>query len=675
MEASAARARAARPQVRGGADDVGGAAVIISFMTMSLCNLEARHRRRLHAGCGCAIVGINVGDAGPRTGAVLIEKPYTLYPSEGSPRRHRWWRPPLLALGILVAIAGLVLGGAYAWTSAVLSRAHEDLGPEVFKALTSTTVGVATVTSKPVPAAPEGTLNILVLGSDRRPDDSEPYGRSDTIMIVHLDPDAGFVSTLSLPRDLRVRVSGHGLRKINAAYALGGDALAIQTVREVTGLDFDEYVNVDFEAFRRLTTSLGGIYVDVDHRYYSRDPSYEYVDVLPGYQRLQGDQALQYVRFRHDLNNDFGRIARQQRFLRAVREQALGWSTLARLPQMANLLADNASTTMVAGDIFKLAWWGVKLGSGNVKQVDLTDLREAKIGGGDYVLADEASIREAIDDLLAPPEPSGSRGSPSESGPATTEPVWSMAISAPGSEGAGALDLTSISIDVLDANGRDGEAAATARTLDDLGARIHTVGDAPSGPLGASVIVYPPDATVEAARVSEALGIFKLVEDGSRRRVTVLLGADFVPPEQPTFAAGSPPVPNPTVWRYLAGAAGFPLMAPSVLPPQYRYAGFRLYSLESEGGPADTVKVMYRLGDEDQYLGITETRFMDAPAAADGETVNEGDITLTIVGSGASVDRIWWKRGGVLHWLSNTLSFRLDREEMLRVARSMVAAE
>ena len=82
-------------------------------------------------------------------------------------------------------------------------------------------------------------------------------------------------------------------------------------------------------------------------------------------------------------------------------------------------------------------------------------------------------------------------------------------------------------------------------------------------------------------------------------------------------------MPNPTLWRYLAGAAGFPLMAPSELPPRFRYAGFRLYSLESEGGPADAVKVMYRLGDEDQYLGLTETRFMDAPAAADGETVNE----------------------------------------------------
>ena len=494
-------------------------------------------------------------------------------------------------------------------------------------------------------------------------------------MIVHVDPGAGFVSILSIPRDLRVRIPNHGLQKINAAFALGGDALAIETVRAVTGLDFDEYVNVDFEAFRRITTALGGIYVDVDHRYYSHNPNYEYVDVLPGYQRLQGDQALQYVRFRHDLNNDFGRIARQQGFLRAVREQATGWSALIKLPQVASLLAENAATTMSANDVFRLAYWGVKLHSGDVKQAQLTGLRDARIGGLDYLLADDASIQKAVEDLLTPPEVSASGGSETTSTSSTvgaTASTTTPSTLAPGFSGATSPDLRGISVEVLNANGRSGEAAATARYLNGLGARILSVGQAQNAPIAASIVVYPADKTVEAARVSEALGIFNLLEDNSRRRVIVRLGEDYVPQGESDSGPGSVSVPNPVVWSYLGGAAPFPLMAPSALPEGFRYAGFRLYALESGDGSADTLKVMYRFGEQDQYLGLTETRFTDAPAASDGETVDEGGLTFTVVGNSDSVDRIWWTRDGVLYWLSNTLSFQLDREEMLQVARSMV---
>ena len=112
-------------------------------------------------------------------------------------------------------------------------------------------------------------MNVLLLGSDIRPDEEEKYGRSDTLMLLHVDPDADYVSVLSLPRDLRVYLNDlHGYQKINAAYAYGGDALAITTVQELTGLKINHFVNVNFDAFRAVTTALGGIYVDVDRRYY-----------------------------------------------------------------------------------------------------------------------------------------------------------------------------------------------------------------------------------------------------------------------------------------------------------------------------------------------------------------------------------------------------------------------
>ena len=190
-------------------------------------------------------------------------------------------------------------------------------------------------------------------------------------MVMHVDPDADYVSVLSLPRDLRVDLGRHGYQKINAAYAYGKDALAMQTVQELTGLKINHFVNVSFDAFRAVTTALGGVYVDVDRRYYYGGPDFERVDVQPGYQRIAGDQALQYVRFRHDDNNDYGRIDRQQRFLRAAKEQALNWSLATKIPSVVSLLAENVTSDLSTMDAIKLSWWGIKLGMGRVKQVNL----------------------------------------------------------------------------------------------------------------------------------------------------------------------------------------------------------------------------------------------------------------------------------------------------------------
>ncbi|MCL5942188.1 MAG: DUF4245 domain-containing protein, partial [Actinobacteria bacterium] len=205
-----------------------------------------------------------------------------------------------------------------------------------------------------------------------------------------------------------------------------------------------------------------------------------------------------------------------------------------------------------------------------------------------------------------------------------------------------------------------------------LGARLRAVGDAPGGRIARSAIVYPADQTAEAARVSEAVGVFKLVEDNTWRHVALVLGADFVLPGSAPAPVTDPPVPNARVWQYLAGAAGFPVMAPGVLPPGATYAGFRIYPLQTDKGAEKALKVMYRLGRQDQYLGLMETTFVDAPAASDGETVTVGGLALTVVSVGDKVDHIWWRRGDVLYWLSNTLSYQYDREEMLAVARSMM---
>ena len=144
-----------------------------------------------------------------------------------------------------------------------------------------------------VPDDPAG-MNLLVLGSDRREGEEGEEGdsgRSDTIILVHVDPDQDYLSVLSLPRDLRVEVPDYGSAKINAAYAYGGPALTIRTVEQVTGVDIDHYLEVDFDAFRDITNSLGGVYVDVDRRYYNDNAEWELIKLAPGYQLLDGDRG------------------------------------------------------------------------------------------------------------------------------------------------------------------------------------------------------------------------------------------------------------------------------------------------------------------------------------------------------------------------------------------------
>jgi LCP family protein required for cell wall assembly len=176
---------------------------------------------------------------------------------------------------------------------------------------------------------------ILVLGSDRRYSDykgnnprltrSNP-GRSDTIMLIRLDPDQEATAVMSIPRDLKVLIPGHGTDKINAAYAIGGPELTLLTLKGLLGIEINHVVNVNFSGFREAVNALGCVYADVDHHYYHSNaglpPSAQYaeIDVDPGYQRLCGQKALDYVRFRHN-DNDLVRGARQQGFLRAAKDQ------------------------------------------------------------------------------------------------------------------------------------------------------------------------------------------------------------------------------------------------------------------------------------------------------------------------------------------------------------------
>jgi LCP family protein required for cell wall assembly len=201
---------------------------------------------------------------------------------------------------------------------------------------------------------------ILVLGSDRRWSDlkknnplltkSNP-ARSDTIMLIRMDPDQEATAVMSIPRDLKVLIPGYGINKINAAYSLGGPNLTAKTIKQLFGEDFkiNHIVNVNFSGFRQVVDALGCVYADVDRRYYHSNVGlpvsqhYAEIDIKPGYQELCGQRALDYVRFRH-ADSDLVRAARQQDFLRAAKDQLSTSSLLDKRGDLIKILKKNTQT-------------------------------------------------------------------------------------------------------------------------------------------------------------------------------------------------------------------------------------------------------------------------------------------------------------------------------------------
>ena len=203
--------------------------------------------------------------------------------------------------------------------------------------------------------APINKVNIMVLGVDRR---NEDVGRSDTLFIVTADPDTKQLSMLSVPRDTRVLIPGYGYDKINHAYSLGGHKLTEKSVERLLNMPIDHYVLIDFKAFYKIIDALGGVDIYVDKRMYYEDPWDDdgglVIDIQPGLQHMDGETAIQYVRYR-DSEGDIGRVARQQKFLKAVMDRVASPSILTRIPTLIYEISSAVETDLSMSQMFSLA--------------------------------------------------------------------------------------------------------------------------------------------------------------------------------------------------------------------------------------------------------------------------------------------------------------------------------
>jgi LCP family protein required for cell wall assembly len=278
---------------------------------------------------------------------------------------------------------------------------------------------------------------ILLIGSDKRFGAGADDARSDTMMLVRLDPDQAATTVMSIPRDLLADIPGYGREKINSAYAHGGLNLTVKTVKRLMSgpggtepFQINHAVGLNFGGFRTVVNFLGCVYTDVDRRYHHSNaglpPAAQYaeIDIQPGYQRLCGQRALDYVRFRH-ADSDFVRAARQQDFLRQAKDQISTSRLLGDLDPLTKIFGDSTESdrnlTSVTGvlGIMKLAAYSARHPVQEVRFPG-TIVEEPQ---GSYVVATPGEVADAVKAFMHPrseapaTSPASAPGSPAKRPP------------------------------------------------------------------------------------------------------------------------------------------------------------------------------------------------------------------------------------------------------------------
>ena len=229
-------------------------------------------------------------------------------------------------------------------------------------------------------------------------------------MLLRLDPERDAIAVLSIPRDLKVEIPGYGTEKFNAAYTVGGAKLTLRVIKELTGLEINHVVNVDFLGFVRAVDAIGCVYVDVDRRYYhnNAESSEEYaeINIQPGYQLLCGKKALQYVRYRHT-DTDLVRSARQQDFISQARERVPIKDLVFGSDNLIEIFTEY-TTSDISDEVTMIEVMKLFLASRNAS---IQEVHFPAVLGPSYVYASPAAIHAAVEQFLGSEASPGPRGS------------------------------------------------------------------------------------------------------------------------------------------------------------------------------------------------------------------------------------------------------------------------
>ena len=560
---------------------------------------------------------------------------------------------------VLVVAASLSAGTAFSWLRATAAQvAHND------------PVVVHAASKQLTPALPAHALNILVIGGDGAP--NRQGVRSDTLIVLRLDPHRRTISMLSVPRDELVQIPGYGQNKINAAFSYGGVKLCLQVLKQYLGVPINDFVYVDFTGFEKVVNKLGGAYLMIDTRYYNNTATDDWasINLEPGYQLLDGAQTLGFVRFRHDQNGDFTRILRQQMFLRALKRQIAASATLTSFPRLLSAAATMShylvSDIASLGKLYSLVSLISQVDTSHVYQTSIAGSTPT-IGGIDYVSSTPEQVQTAVHELYNPV------GAPTQ-----------QAVSGATTTSVPQLPAAKVSITVLNGSGRSGLAASLTRQLRKAGYSATDGGNASSFSFTTTSIVYDPNALAIARRLAARLAPAHLQLLGSTAasgQVTVTVGSSFsgmlgaaaAAHSNHTAASSTAPPYDAVQWRALQRHTSLPLYAPSSWPAGLGYQQFRVYRV-TVGAHHLRAAVVVGTAPQGGYWDVQALAWSDPPL------LTGPDRTETIAGrsyslyyADAHLHLVAWHVGPDTYWISNTLDDELSNSQMLTLAESCVA--
>lgn len=628
-----------------------------------------------------------VGDPGAGDPGRKVKRPRT---------RHTWRRRILWTTGGVLLVV-LAVGGFSAWWLYSQLNTITNVDKSVKRAQRH-----LAETNPRLPLADQ-PATILVIGSDHRYTDGTAPPRSDTLMLVRVDPIHHLISLLSIPRDLYVDIPGVGMDKINAAFSEGanGATLALETVEQVTGVHPNYLAVINFAGFQALVSDIGGVYIPVDQNYQHSNAglpiseTYSAISIDPGYQLLTGSNALAFSRYRHT-DSDFYRNARQQLFLHQFEQAAanrLHGISLSDLPTLTSLVHDVSHNLQFTGrhtpNLGTLRAYAALIYSLHGRIVSVRLQHEySTMAGSASVVEDPASDMTHAVYLFQHPwkiaQPGAQLPKPAKPHTKKFKPAVKPS--------------TVPRVAVLNGTDRQGLAAKVANGLGSWSYRT-TDGNAPNTKFKHTWIFYAPGYKVAAHDLAKIIGVGAIFPTPMHfahkatltAKLAVVLGSTYTGKlkiKAPKVATPKLPSDMTATQDYLtdfknaARAAHLPGMYPTALPTGGSFQEFsstgepiRFYNIKAVGNGPNSLYAYWQLnGIPGSYFGIEETRFVNAPILQNPSatrTLNGHRFQFYFNGShiymAALVDNVH----GVVYWVQNTLLNELSNADMIAIARSL----
>jgi LCP family protein required for cell wall assembly len=605
-----------------------------------------------------------------------------------------------LLLAVLVVGAGAA-GGAYLY-------AHESLnaiGPN--SPQLKHIVKTKALTNVPPPSNP---AIALVAGYDVRgaPKGANPYAgsNSDTLMLMRADPQNNTLSLLSFPRDLWVNIYCHGdtpttQNRINSAwsYCSNGPAGTLDTVEKLTGLHVNYLITLDFHAFTQIVDHLHGIYMNVDRRYYiPLHTGVSAINLQPGYQKLDGAEALSYVRYRHT-DSDVYRNGRQQLFLDALKSRLKsGLSILSALQLVGDLkhnieIAKGGGGSVTAEELksYLGLLYGLPAGHLFRNSIPVNELQNVVIGGADVLQTNPSNITTAVHSFLNPDVREAQAVNNQFGGKPKTPKKKSKQHK---------LSKSQISVLVLNAGNLAGEAANTTYLLSKSGYTTKElpagdVANAPKVQSGNTIYfdINQPGAQQAAQQLRPLFGphtrvtqmttpIQNIASRAGNPLTVVAVGTSFpgklvvhhapkVQPKKPPQVTSGAAMTAPRL-RQVYDRVHFPLMVPheiaqySELASQSGVRAFKPLTNQHE------VALTFQVGQTYEYWQIEETTWNSAPILQSPSfTLIHRGRKYNVYTSGGSVERVALVTPRATYWVSNTILNELSNSTMIAIAESL----